>query len=168
MLSEILKLANTTRITKDIESENEIILCLNENFLKLQESSIMTDEVEFENKIESWMYDELYISQIKKGLGYSVNDLFKVTALLTHPKEDRRIEDIEQLNVMVEEISLSEFNDYFDWGIFQVFLNSISMRFEFDASAGQRFYKFMDSDNPMILAFETKQDLFLFYYMGYI
>ncbi len=168
MLNKLLKLVNTTRITKDIESGEELILCLNRNFLNIQESSIITNEVQFDNKVETWMYDELYISHFSKESGYSVDDLFKVTALLTHPQEDRKIENFEKLRITVDEITLSEFNDYFDWGIYQVFLDSLSMSLDFDPSIGQRFYKFMNSDNPMILALETKDEIFLFYYLGYI
>lgn len=167
-LSELLNQVDTTIIIKDIQSEEELVLCLNNNFLQLIEGSFLTDEIEFDKLWQTWMFDEISLSHIMKVENCSISELFKINLYLSADKKSRNFEFYEKLKVTVREISLNEFNDYFDWGIYQVFIKDLSMSLEIDTTIGQRFYHLMDSQNPMTLAMETKEEIYLINYTGYI
>ncbi|TNE53858.1 MAG: hypothetical protein EP338_10035 [Bacteroidetes bacterium] len=167
-LPELLNQISTTKIYRDIESEQEIVLCLNDNFLKLPEGIIMTDENEFDKLAEMWMYDDFCISQLPRDSNCSLENLLKINLFLSSPKNSRKFEQYENVQVKIQEISQSDFKDFFSWGIYEVFLEELNIELTIDSNIGQQFFRLMDRDNPMILAMKTNEATYLFNYSGYI
>lgn len=167
-LPRLLKEISTIKIYRDIESKQELVLCLNENFLKLSENTILTHEDTFDKAAEKWMYDEFCISHLPNDSECSLENLLKINLFLSSPKNARKFEQYENINVKIQEISPGDFKDFFNWGIYEVFLEELSIKLTIDMGKGNQFFRFMESDNPMILAMKTNEATYLFNYSGYI
>ena len=167
-LPRLLKEISTTKIYRNIESEQVVVLCHNENFLELPQSIVLNDENTFDKVAEKWMFDEFCVSHLPKISDCSLENLLKINLFLSSSKSVRNYERYENLKVKIQEISRSDFNDFFNWGIYEVFLEELSVKFTIDSGKGLQFFRFMESDNPMTLAMKTNEATYLFNYIGYI
>lgn len=126
------------------------------------------NQEEFNEKINSWMFDELIIYKAPTSEVASLQELYCFGNYLSSTNKEDWISQVENMTIETIPLSDEDFIETFGWGI-NVWLfdhRDIKINFPFDSATNK--VQFFEETNPLFLGCEQGDHYYLFNYNGYI
>jgi hypothetical protein len=124
-------------------------------------------EEKFNEKINSWMFDELIIYKAPKSKISGLPELFYSGNYLTSTNQEHWINIIENMTLNSIPMSDSDFVDTFGWGINEWLFDHRGVKINFPFASATNKVQFFEETNPLFLGCEQGGHYYLFNYNGY-